>query len=197
MTESPTEIWEAVLPVLEALEELEADHYIGGSVASSHTGVARSTQDADLVADLRIVHAIPLFAALQDRYYLSEDRMLSAIRQRKSFNLIHLDTAFKVDIFVLQETPFQRQSMARRVRLPVEAIDRSVDFCSPEDIILNKLLWYQMGNRVSDRQWYDLQGILRIQRENLDFGYLEKWACDLGVDALLDEALGEIGNESE
>jgi hypothetical protein len=196
MTEDPTEIWGAVLPVLEALEELEADYYIGGSVASSHTGVARSTQDADLVADLRIAHAMPLLAALQDRYYLSEDRMLSAIRQRKSFNLIHLESVFKVDVFVMPETPFQRQSMARRVRLPVEEIDRAVDFCSPEDIILNKLLWYQMGNRVSDRQWYDLQGILRIQRENLDFEYLERWACELGLDGLLEEALGEMGGDS-
>ncbi len=68
MTE-PFEPWAAVLPVVDTFEELGIPYYVGGSLASSYSGVARATQDADLVADLDPRHAGPMMAALQDRYY--------------------------------------------------------------------------------------------------------------------------------
>lgn len=190
MTEQP-ELWAALLPVVDALESLRVSYYVGGSVASSFTGIARATQDADVVADLRLAHALPLTAALEGQFYISQDRVLAAIRNRRSFNVIHLATAFKVDVFVSPETPFARQTMARRVALEIPELGRALDFCSAEDIVLNKLQWYEMGNRASDRQWYDLQGVLRLQGERLDLAHLRQWARDLGLEELLEQALGE------
>ncbi len=192
MTDQP-ELWAAVLPVVEALETLDVPYYIGGSVASSFTGVARATQDADLVAGLRIAHALPLIEALRERYYISRDRVLEATRKRKSFNVIHLETAFKVDIFVQPETGFARQAMARRVALEVVDVGRTFDFSAAEDLVLSKLEWYELGNRVSDRQWYDLQGVLRLQGERLDLEHLRRWAGELGLGELLEKALREAG----
>ena len=191
-----SEVWEALVPLIDIFESLEIEYYIGGSVASSFTGVARATQDADVVADLRIVHARPFIEALRDEYYLSEDRLLRSIREKKSFNLIHLKTAFKVDVFVLKDTPYDRLSLARRVSLEVRDLDRTLDFSSPEDIILNKLLWYEMGNRVSDRQWYDLQGILRLRGEALDIAFMREWGVRLGISELLEKALKDVQEES-
>ncbi len=189
MSEIP-EIWRAALPVVDLLDSWEVPYLLGGSVASSFLGVARSTLDVDLVADLKPVHGPMLVQALEKSYYLSGERVRSAIRQRKSFNLIHLATMFKVDIFVQPDRDFDRAVMARRISLEVADIQRSLDFNTAEDIILQKLLWYHDGHRVSRRQWNDVQGVLRLQ-EDLDLDYLRHWASELGVSDLLDEAMRE------
>lgn len=49
------EAFEASLPLIRALEDLRVDYLVGGSLASSYHGTPRSTQDVDLVADLKLV----------------------------------------------------------------------------------------------------------------------------------------------
>lgn len=185
------DLWRALLPVIEALEVVGIDYAIGGSVASSFLGVARATQDADLAVDLRLADAERFIAALGATFYADLDRAEQAIRGRRSFNVIHLPTMYKVDLFITPDTPFARSSFARRVWLEVPEIARQVAVTSPEDIVLHKLLWFAAGNQVSDRQWYDLSGVLRIQRDQLDRAYLEQWAETLGVAGLLRRALTE------
>ncbi|HEX3529476.1 MAG TPA: hypothetical protein VH988_20650 [Thermoanaerobaculia bacterium] len=192
MISSP-ELWQALIPVVDALEALGVPWHVGGSVASSFVGVARATQDADLVADLRPEHAEPFVLALQGTYYVDRERVDHAIQTRRSFNAIHLATVYKVDVFIAKTTPFARQNMARRVSLEVPGLGRSLWFSSPEDIVLHKLLWYADGGGVSDRQWYDLQGVLRLQGPRLDFSYLQTWAESLGISDLLTRALKEAG----
>ena len=117
--------------------------------------------------------------------------MQSAVRRSSSFHVIHLATMFKVDIFVPQDTPFARENMRLRVALDVPEIGRTLYVCAPEDIVLHKLLWYVAGSGVSDRQWYDLQGVLRLQADALDPAYLRHWGAVLGIGALLQRALDE------
>jgi len=64
---------------------------------------------------------------------------------------------------------------------------------SPEGTILNKLEWYRMGGEVSDRQWNDILGVLKVQGTNLDMAYLQRWAADLSVTDLLERALVDAG----
>jgi hypothetical protein len=187
------DLWAALLPVIDALEALGVSYHVGGSVASSFLGIARATQDADVVADLRPEHASRLAQALVGAYYADSERIAHAIRTRRSFNVIHLGTAYKVDIFVSKDTPFARGNTARRVAIEIPGLGRSLYFASPEDIVLHKLLWYAEGGGVSDRQWYDLQGVLRLQAKTLDYEYLRTWADRLGVADLLRRALEEAG----
>jgi hypothetical protein len=194
MTVAP-ELWQALLPVIDALESLAVPHYLGGSVASSFSGVARATQDADLVADLRPHHAAPFISALGTDYYADLERIQHGIQVRRSFNVIHMPTGFKVDVFVLTDSAFARANMSRRVALDVPQLGRTLWFSSPEDIVLHKLQWFVAGGGVSDRQWYDLQGVLRIQGEALDFGYLQDWAERLDLADLLARAMEEAGIE--
>jgi hypothetical protein len=188
------DLWQALIPVVDALETLGVSWHVGGSVASSFIGVARATQDADLVADLRVKHAAPLVLALQGTYYIDQERVDHAIRTRRSFNAIHLPTMYKVDVFISKATPFARENMARRVSLEVPELGRPLWFSSPEDIVLHKLLLYADGGGVSDRQWYDLQGVLRLQGTRLDQSYLRTWAERLGIGDLLARALQEAGS---
>lgn len=179
--------------MIEALEAVGVDYAIGGSVASSFTGVARATQDADLAVDLHLADAARFIAGLGPDFYADLDRAKQAVRSRRSFNVIHLPTMYKVDLFVPPNTPFARSSFVRRVKLEVVEAGRQIYFTSPEDIVLHKLLWYAEGHQISERQWYDLSGVLRIQGSQLDRAYLDQWAGSLGVTDLLRRALAEAG----
>jgi hypothetical protein len=190
---SQSELWDALLPVVEALVALEVPYYVGGSIASSVTGVARATLEADLVAALQPENAEPLASLLSPHYYVDVEMMQNAVRRSSSFHVIHLTTMFRVDIFVPQDTPFARENMRRRIALEVPEIRRTLYVCAPEDIVLHKLLWYAVGGGVSDRQWYDLQGVLRLQAHGLDLTYLRHWGAVLGVGTLFQRALDEAG----
>jgi hypothetical protein len=155
MNSSPDDLWRAVLPVVEALEGLDVPYYIGGSVASSYVGVSRTTMDADLVAALELGVVHQFHERLGLAYYADRERIEQAVRQRRSFNLVHLDSVYKVDVFVPGNTPFSAMNFARRVALEIPELSRSLHFASPEDIVLHKLRWYSSGGGVSDRHWSD------------------------------------------
>lgn len=188
-----TEPITVTLLVIDALETLNISYFIGGSFASAIHGVARATRDADLIAEVRQVHAEPLVRLLQATFYIQAEDIRDALMHRSSFNLVHLDTSFKVDIFVMKERPFDRIQFARRIRAPITgASTRAVYFATSEDTILAKLEWYRMGNEVSDRQWNDVIGVLKLQAA-IDTGYLRQWAPPLGLTDLLERALAEAG----
>jgi hypothetical protein len=179
-----------VLTVAAALENLAVPFFLGGSLASSLHGVPRSTQDADLVVDLRLPHIEPLVVALAG-FYLDAGRAADAVRRRASFNAIHLATMTKIDLFILKGDPRSHLEMERRqfVTLPAAAGGR-LPVATAEDIVLEKLLWFRAGGEVSERQWLDLMGVLKVKRDEIDRAYLEHWAGELGLGELLDRALG-------
>jgi hypothetical protein len=87
------------LLVIDALEKLNVPYLIGGSLASATYGIPRTTMDADLVADLRLDQAEPLARALTPSFYADSEMIRESIKNQHSFNVIHLATAFKVDVF--------------------------------------------------------------------------------------------------
>jgi len=185
---------EVTLTVAGALEKLGVAYLLGGSLASSLHGIPRATQDADLVADLRVEHIAPLIAELGSAFYADDQAMRKAVRQARSFNLIHLGSMFKVDVFVAGNDPLVREELARAGRLPLPNLPgRSIMVASPEDVVIQKLVWYRKGGEISERQWRDVLGVLRIQAGTLDAGYLASSAGRAGVADLLERARQEAG----
>ena len=179
------------LRVLRLLDELGVKAWIGGSLASSIFGIPRATQDADIIADIPPEAARPLVERLGDDFHADWVRITSGIERRASFNLIHLPTMFKVDVFVVGRDAWSRRVIERRRSVEIDEQGTRVLVTSPEDIILHKLCWYREGGHVSDRQWGDALGVLQVQGERLDRRYLEEMAEDLGVSDLLDELFEE------
>jgi hypothetical protein len=173
-----------------ALGGIGVVHTIGGSIASSFAGEPRSTSDIDVVAALEEFHVDPLVAAVSDAFDVDARGLRRAIRDRSSTSLVHHDTQLGVDLFVAGGTPLDIHQLARRQSLDVGG-GRVLPIHPPEDILLQKLRWYQMGGRSADRQWRDIQGIIRVQGPRLDRAYLLEHAPALGVEALLPVALND------
>ena len=175
-----------------ALEQIGIPYAVGGSLASSLHGVMRSTLDVDIVTDMRLEHLPALVAALSKDFYADDEMMKDAIQHHSNFNLIHYETAFKVDIFIRKLRAFDQMQLARRKKAVIATDpDQSVYVISPEDTILSKLEWYRMGGEVSDRQWRDVLGVMKTQAVTLDRDYLREWAKELKVADLLERALDQ------
>jgi len=184
------DLFVALEPVLEVLRRLGVRHYVGGSIASSAHGVPRSSVDADVVAELDPSHAATFVAALGEGYYVSDERVRDAISRRASFNVIHLETMVKVDVFVAKGRPFDRRALERARPTAAEGAGE-LPVASAEDTVLAKLDWYRRGGEKSERQWSDVTGLFRVR--TLDEPYLRHGALELGVADLLDRALEEAG----
>lgn len=190
----PPDIIELTLKVAEIFERLGIAYHIGGSLASSAFGIPRATLDVDLVADIKPQHILHLHESLKDEFYVDANMIRDAVSRRSSFNIIHLESMFKVDIFILKDHPFYRKAFERRVQKDISDDKTGKTFFStPEDIILNKLEWYKSGGEVSDRQWNDILGVLKVQGIQLDRAYLKQWAKELSVINLLEKAFDEAG----
>ena len=181
---------EVMLKVIEVLEGLDSPYLIGGSYASSAHGIARATMDIDILAAIPAKQAGALVAKLEPEFYADEEAIRRAIMAKRSFNVIHLDTMFKVDVFVSKRDPFDvKQLERRRPQVVTRDPERSVYVASSEDIILSKLRWYRQTNERSERQWNDVLGVMSVQADQLDLEYLRLWASELAVSDLLERAL--------
>jgi len=97
----------------------------------------------------------------------------------------------------MRNDAFAHSKMERRqLYIPVNRpASEAIYLCSPEDTVLQKLVWYQMTKNESQRQWRDVLGVLKLQGDRLDFGYLQKWAEELSLSDLLETACTESGIE--
>lgn len=166
---------------LHALDRLEIEYFVGGSVASSYWGRPRLTEDLDVIVALSSAHVSAICALFpQPEFYLSEDAALDALQHGTQFNLIHSSTGFKVDFMLLKDNGFASSQMSRRVRRELLG-DLDAWVASPEDVILSKLLYYREGR--SDKHINDIAPILQRQQAHLDINYLNDWALRTGVAA--------------
>jgi hypothetical protein len=187
-----TEPIKIIRQIVSEFEKSGIRYFIGGSLASSLYGIPRATQDIDIIAEIKNEHIDILVRALGSEFYIDEEMIRDALKHYRSFNIIHLETMYKVDIFILKTDKVSQLEMVRRERFPIlPDADDLVYLASPEDTILHKLQWFLMGGCVSDRQWRDVLGVLKVQHTKLNFRYLDEVAQQRGVKDLLLKVLKE------
>ncbi len=191
---------EVLLEVIGILDREGIPYMVGGSFASSIHGMPRMTQDADLVIDLSSGQLASFVTAVESDYYVDREAAFEALSNRSSFNIIHLDSMFKVDLFILPMRSFDRGSFSRRrfVTLGDEGTAR-VAICAPEEMVVTKLEWYESGNRISDRQYRDVLGMIMVQTRagQFDRAHAEQLARELGLMELLAQALEDADSRAD
>jgi hypothetical protein len=150
------------------------------------------------VAEIAPSDVEPLASDLAAEFYVDPAMIRDAIRRRACFNVVHLATMFKADVFIGRDDAWSREEMARARTEEIDTPDSrvAVRFASPEDILLHKLVWYQLGDQVSVRQWGDILGVIQVQADSLDVAYLRSWAPALGVSDLFARAWPEAAPEA-
>jgi hypothetical protein len=175
------------------LSDLDVPWVLGGSVASSIIGEPRSTVDIDVAIRLARSKVDSLLADFGDDFLIERTAVLRAIEHNTSFNALHVPSVLKIDVFVLGDDVLDVAQIDRRRQYVVDGGGGPflVWAGSPEDQLLRKLRWFQLGHEVSDRQWRDVLGILAVQGDRLDFEYLRSMASRSGLGLLLDRAMGD------
>jgi hypothetical protein len=173
-----------------ALTGLKIPFMVSGSLASITHGEIRYTQDGDLLAVIGPLQIPRLAEALGREWYFDLDLIRRSIEAGRGFNLIHMTTACKFDIFPASSDFHESQlRRAKPTQLRIEGAN-ACPVATAEDILLSKLAWYREGGGVSEVQWRDIGGILVINPE-LDWDYVNHWAARLGVSDLLEKAKAE------
>lgn len=160
---------------------------MGGDATSILVGLLAEFEALGL-AEARIPE---LLSRLAGTFYVTEEAARRAVASTSSFNLLHLDTGHKIDLFVAGTSPLDvlqletsRPSVLREGLAPVRVTSAPV-------LVLRKLLWFCQGGEVSERQWRDVAGVLRVQGSGLDLESVRSVAEELGLTELLDRAVRE------
>ncbi len=150
-----------------------------GSMASIAYGENRFTNDIDIVADLKLsdVDALCEFFVPPD-YFIARHAVEDAIRKRFQFNIIHITCGLKIDVMLPRHNEYAALQQARARRLS-DPNGLSAWFAAPEDIILNKLIFFQKGG--IEKHLRDIAGIIKVKKNELDFEYIEHWSERLNV----------------
>jgi len=184
--------------VTATLEQQNISYVLVGSFASSIHGMYRSTADIDLLADIHTEQIRPIFDLLKQNFYVDEQAMRDAVAKGRSFNAIHFESVFKVDVFIAGDDEFALTQLNRReLRKISPEKDEAVYVATAEDTMLAKLRWYRAGHETSNTQWNDVLGVLGASHSSLDVEYLHMWAGKLGVEDLLRRALDDAQKESD
>ncbi len=180
---------ELVFIVVRVLDRVAIPYALGGSLASSVFGEPRATMDADIAAKVGPEQIDPLLAALSEHFYVPEQTARAACTEGGSFNVLDVETGYKVDVFVVSEALLDRRQIERRITTPLGDEGRVVDVTAPDDQLLRKLEWFRVGGETSDQQWRDILGLLAMSAERMDLDDLMRTAHTLGLDDLLAEAI--------
>lgn len=178
-----------VLRVVDALEALAIPYMVVGSFSSNAYGIPRSTKDGDFVLEIGDTAVSELLRALGGEFKLDPQMSFETITTTPRYQLLHRETAFMVELFLLRNDPFDRLRFNRRVRRPLDAGGREAYLPTPEDVVIQKLRWSRLGRREKDL--IDARNVIAVQSNNLDLQYIRGWCDQHGTRELFEQLLRE------
>lgn len=179
-----------LIKIVKVLERLNIPYFVTGGMAVTVWGRPRFTADIDIIIQMQPKDAVTLektLSTISGASYISIEAIRNALNNYGEFNFIDGESGMKVDFWILKNTPFGKSQLKRRKIRSV--LGKKIYFCSPEDLIINKLNWYKESP--TGRQLDDVESILRISKEKLDYKYLKTWTKKLGLENILNEVIKE------
>jgi hypothetical protein len=176
---------EATGVVIDALDALEIPYMVVGSFSTNFYGIPRSTQDADIVVQLKPGAISMLADRLQPTFRLDPQMSFETITATKRYILHMADDigAFTVELFLLSEDDHDQQRFAQRRSERI--VEREVFIPSVEDVIITKLRWSHAGGRRKDIE--DVENVIAVQGDRIDWPYVYSWCDRHGTRELLDQ----------
>jgi len=166
--------------VVRALNTLDLAYAVTGAYAVSVHGEPRATHDIDLQVHISKKDIDPIVEAFRGDFYVSREGILSALRHKTMFNLIHQETQVKIDFWISGGHEYDKVRMRRRQRIDLSGVP--VYIISPEDAVLTKLSWHKKTQ--VEKHLTDAAGIMKVQGNSLDRGYIDSWADKLSVTSI-------------
>ena len=172
--------WSDVLDEAAAkFESLSIPYVIVGSCASMIYGEVRFTRDVDLLADVRREHILPLLAAFPaPDHYLSQVAIDEALQRKSQFNIIYNLWGIKIGVMIPDPRTGGLDQLTRGISI-TRANGRMIRFASPEDVIVKKLEYYQLGE--SEQHLRDIAGMLQLSRHPIDRRLIAQQAAIIGA----------------
>jgi hypothetical protein len=165
--------------ILNTLNKLKIPYALTGGIAASFYGRPRSTHDFDLILQIQNeTEAVKNFLKVFEKdFYVSEEALIDAILHKTMFNMIHNETSLKIDMWILKNDEYDQEAFRRRKT--VNVLNLSINILTPEDMIINKLLWHKISG--NDKHFNDAKNIFMVQKDNLHNTYLLKWIKKLSL----------------
>lgn len=174
--------------IVKILNQLKIPYFVTGGMAIYVWGRPRFTADIDIIIELKDEKVKKLVEILTKVGYIDEDSVRQALQYSSEFNFVDHEVGVKVDFWVIKDDEFDKSRLKRAIAKKV--LNKRVYFISPEDLILKKLLWHQESQ--SMRQLEDIQSIMQMQKNKLDFAYLTKWAKRQKTLGILEEMISLV-----
>jgi hypothetical protein len=184
------EPYDLLILLVKILDGFRIGYNVIGSMATIAYGESRYTHDIDVVVDLHREQVEAFCAAFPaPDFDVSREAARDAILHHRMFNIIHIPSGLKIDVFIPADDEFERSRWIRgravRVREGLE-----FHFASPEDVIVRKLQYYQEGG--SEKHLRDIAGVLKVQGDRIDRPYIAGWAERLGVAEIWEQILQRL-----
>lgn len=181
MERNPLKLDDLLKLLADFFESEGIPYCVVGSVAAFRYGEPRFTQDVDILADIPLEKVGVLFERFPSAdFYISENAVREAVLRKFQFNIIVPAAGIKADIIISKNSIFDRGRIKRATALTAGS-DTLIRYATPEDIILKKLEYYQMGESVKHVR--DILGILRIQQDKIDRDYIRHWVNEMSLQA--------------
>lgn len=182
---------ERLLPVkivhdfAERIEPLKIEYMLTGSLAMMLYSNYRMTADVDIVVELKYEDADRIIKTFEPDYYVPHGRVRDAIAREFMFNVIHQETAFKIDLVIKKSNEYQQTAFERRQKKDFHG--KEIFVITLEDLILSKLLWAKKS--LSEKQLTDVENLMQAE---FDLDYAQSWASKLNIEDLFNKCRNAI-----
>lgn len=179
---------EALLRVIDALNSLEIPYMIVGSYSSNYYGVARLTLDADIVVQIDAQSITRLRSTLAPDLKLSPQMAFEGVTMTTRLDIESSDGNYAVELFLIGDDEHDQVRFNRRRQ--VRFLGREAILPTPEDVLITKARWMKVTGREKDR--FDIQGVISLRGDALDWPYIYSWADKHGTRQLLDNIRSKV-----
>lgn len=158
-------------------------YIIGGSVAAIFYGEPRFTNDLDVVVFLNEadIRRLPEIFPSSDFYVPPAEAITVEVgrEQRGHFNIIHMDTSFKTDVYLTGRDEFNAWAFRNKRRIEFQG--EVLVLAPPEYVIVRKLEYFREGG--SEKHLRDIRAMLNVSGETINRDDLNHWIQRQSVEA--------------